>query len=223
MKKTLDKEACDALLDFGGRAGRNHTRPGRTIGAATCQCTDAMEKVFKARQEVQRKAYVSGGVEDMIFFVTRQRERVEMYREFAEEMIAFLAKTKKSTPGLAAYTDAMAEIAQEILDEYEHAKDRMKTLQHVKDVLAVETRALCEKHEPGNMAKFQDLKQRWRRVGGTQDDMVRKCHTISRSLFQQAAYAYMTQPKAGDTAREIRSRCRQILRNPDSYEIWGKY
>jgi hypothetical protein len=46
---------------------------------------------------------------------------------------------------------------------------------------------------------------------------------ITRKLNQEAGYGCANQPKAVDVAREIRSRCRQVLRNPDGYEIWANY
>ena len=58
---------------------------------------------------------------------------------------------------------------------------------------------------------------------GTQDTLVCKFHTITRKLFQRAGYGCVGQPEAVWVADEIRSLCRQCLRNPDGYEIWPDY
>lgn len=98
----------------------------------------------------------------------------------------------------------------------------MKTLAYA-DELASETKALTLKKDPGNLARYNDLKMRWRRVGGTQDTLVCKFHTITRKLFQQAGYSCVDQPEAIPVADQIRNLCKQCLRNPDGYEIWPDY
>ena len=60
-------------------------------------------------------------------------------------------------------------------------------------------------------------------MGGAQDYVLAQCHTIPRNLHQQAGYTAATHPEAIDLAIEIRNRCRQVLRNPDGYEIWADY
>ena len=63
----------------------------------------------------------------------------------------------------------------------------------------------------------------WRAMGGAQDYVVAQCHTITRKLFQEAGYGCVNDAKAVAVAQEIRARCRQVLRNPDGYEIWSDY
>ena len=60
-------------------------------------------------------------------------------------------------------------------------------------------------------------------MGGAQDYLVAQCHTITRKLFQEAGYGCVNEAKAVAAAQEIRARCRQVLRNPDGYEIWADY
>src|SRR5438093_200007 len=75
------------------------------------------------------------------------------------------------------------------------------------------------KNSPGRITS----RKAWRGMGGAQDYVVAQCHTITRKLCQEAGYGCADLPKAIDVAREIRSRCRQALRNPDGYEIWANY
>jgi hypothetical protein len=60
-------------------------------------------------------------------------------------------------------------------------------------------------------------------MGGAQDELVGKYHSITRKLFQEAGYGCVNQPKAVDIAEQVRARCRKCLRNPDGYEIWADY
>ena len=68
-----------------------------------------------------------------------------------------------------------------------------------------------------------ELLKAWRDMGGAQDYVVAKCHTITRNLCQVAGYGCATLPPAVALAEEIRAACRQTLRNPDGYEIWADY
>ncbi len=222
MKDTLGRQVCTALLDVEGRQLRSHTRKDAVIGAATCEVTDGLQPVFEAGKEVERKEYIYGGVDDMVYFITRQRQRIEEYQDFAGRMMAYLDKTGKARPDLKAFIDQMRTITQEIIQQHDSQKENMKTLAYL-DELARETEALTLKKDPGNLAHYNDLKMRWRGVGGTQDTLVCKFHSITRKLFQQAGYGCVDRPEAIPVADEIRSLCKQCLRNPDSYEIWEDY
>jgi hypothetical protein len=68
-----------------------------------------------------------------------------------------------------------------------------------------------------------NLLKDWRGMGGAQDYVLAQCHTIARRLCQAAGYGCAEQPKALPIAREVRNRCRKILRTPDGYEIWADY
>jgi len=74
-----------------------------------------------------------------------------------------------------------------------------------------------------NLTACQELLKAWRAMGGAQDYLVAQCHTITRKLFQEAGYGCVNEAKAVAVAREVRARCRQVLRNPDGYEIWADY
>jgi hypothetical protein len=222
MKATLGGELCSDLLDAEGRRLRSHIRKDAVIGAATCEVTDGMQPVFEAGEEVARKEYIHGGVDDMVYFIARQRQRVEEYQDFADRMMKYLDGTVKAKPHLKPFIEMMRSTTLEITQQYDRQKKNMKTLAYV-DGLARETKALTLKKDPGNLTGFNDLKMKWRGVGGTQDDLVRKFHTITRKLFQQAGYECASRPEAIGVADEIRRLCKQCMRNPDGYEIWPDY
>lgn len=224
MQETLGREASNAILDIAGRKLRtHHRRAGAGIRrAATCGCTAAIEAVFEQGKEVEMKEYVEGAVDDMVYFVTRHVERINEYQDFARDMIKFLNLTGKSNPDLKPFLDDTETIAQQVLQEYDGQKDNIKTLEYA-DQLARKTKALTAKKDPKNLQNCKDLGGEWRKMGGAQDYLVGKCHSITRRLSQEAGYRCVSLPRAVGIAEEVRSRCRKCLRNPDGYEIWADY
>jgi len=53
--------------------------------------------------------------------------------------------------------------------------------------------------------------------------LMRDSGHAAAGYFQEAGYATSTEPKALKLAQNIRTQCRQILRNADGYEIWPNY
>ncbi|MCD6394285.1 MAG: hypothetical protein J7M40_12355 [Planctomycetes bacterium] len=224
MKKTLGSQSCQTILDLAGRKLRTHHRrpDAGAHRAATCGCTAVIEPVFKAGQEVARQEFVEGAVDDMVYFVRRHVARIGEYQDFAREMIQFLNQAKKSNPGLEPYLDSLEAIAQQIPEEYDRQKENIKTLEYV-DELTVKTKALTEKKDPKNLPTCLELGKKWRAMGGAQDYLLGKFHSLTRKLFQEAGYGCVNQPEAVAVAQEIQKRCTDCLRNPDSYEIWANY
>jgi len=224
MKATLGRQMCDAILDLPGRKLRtHHRRDGQGVRrACTCGCTEAIQAVFDAGQEVQKKDYVEGAIGDMVFFVTEHMNRIDEYRDLARDMMEFLNKTRISAPDLKSYLDRMEEIVQEIPQEYNSKKELIMSLQYT-DELAQKTKALTRKKQPGNLKAYEDLSMKWRRMGGAQDDLVAQCHRIARKLFQEAGYGCTSSSKAVAIAQQIRTRCTKCLRCADGYEIWADY
>ncbi len=224
MKETLGRQTCEAILDIPGRKLRTHHRRGSAgvRRAATCGCTEAIQVVFEAGQEVEKKEYVEGAVDDMVYFVRRHVERINEYQDFANNMMEFLNLTRKFNPDLKPLIDNMEVIVREIPREYSRQKENMKTLEYVAE-LARKTKALTQKKAPGNLPAYLDLSKKWREMGGAQDSVIAQVHSITRKLSQEAGYGCVNQSKAVKIAEEIRKRCRRCLRNPDGYEIWPDY
>ncbi|MBN1806265.1 MAG: hypothetical protein JW837_13540 [Sedimentisphaerales bacterium] len=224
IKATLGRQTSDNILDLTGRRLRtHHRRAGLGVRrAATCGCTEAILPVFEAGQEVDKKEYVEGAVDDMVYFVTRHVERINEYMVFANNMIRYLDEAGKSDAGLKPFIDNMKIVILQIPQEYERQKENMKDLKYAAE-LSRRTKALTKNKSPKNLSAYKDLSEKWRAMGGSQDSVIAKCHSITRKLSQQAGYECVDQPRAVEIAREIRKRCRQCLRNPDGYEIWPNY
>ncbi len=224
MKETLGRQLCNDILDIGGRKLRTHHRRGGqgVRRAATCGCTAAIEVVFKAGGEVEQKEYVAGAVDDMVYFVTRHVERIGEYQDFARDMMSFLNLQSKSDPDLKPFLDSIGTITQQIPEEYDRQKENIRSLEYAAE-LAGETKALTQKKDPKNLKSYLALGEKWRAMGGAQDELLGRYHSITRKLCQEAGYGCVNHPKAVDIAEQIRVRCRKCLRNPDGYEIWADY
>ena len=57
----------------------------------------------------------------------------------------------------------------------------MKSFAYADD-LSKKTIALASKKDPNNVKAYMELLKAWRDMGGAQDYVVAKCHTITRSL-----------------------------------------
>ncbi|MHC4727409.1 MAG: hypothetical protein ACYS17_09290, partial [Planctomycetota bacterium] len=167
IKATLGRQACDTILDLPGRKLRTHHRRG-AVGvrrAATCGCTEAMQAVFDMGDEVKRKDYVAGAVDDMVYFVERHVERINEYQDFAGTMMKYLNQAGKSAPGLKPFIGNMQAIVQEIPRGYKIQKENMKDLNYTAE-LARKTKALTKKKSPKNLLIYKDLSEKWRAMGG---------------------------------------------------------
>ncbi len=224
LKATLGRQACDAILDLPGRKLRtHHRRAGEGIRrACTCGCTEAIEAVFKEGQEVERSEYVEGAVGDMVYFVARHVERIDEYRVFADNVAKFLREQGSLSPGWKPYLDSLEQIATQIPSQYDVQKQNIKSLEYAEE-LSRKTIALTARKDAKNLPACLELGKQWRGMGGAQDGLLAECHMIVRRLFQEAGYGCLDRPAAVELAKEIRSRCRQCLRNPDGYEVWSNY
>jgi len=224
LKDTLGRSMCESILDVPGRKLRTHHRRGAegVRRACTCGCTEAIEAVFKAGEEVDRSQYVEGAVGDMVYFVQVHLARLDQYRAFAKDLIDFLHASGNASPQLKPFLDQIEQIAQQIPQDYEVQKPNLKSLDYAHE-LADRTIALTRKKDASNLQTCLALGNDWRGMGGAQDELVARYHIITRDLFQQAGYGCATVPGAVAVAQEIRKRCKQCLRNADGYEIWAGY
>jgi hypothetical protein len=224
LKATLGRTMSESILDLDGRKlSTHHRRGGEGVRrACTCGCTEAIQAVFEAQDEVAKNTYVAGAVEDMIYFVHRHVERIDHYRAFVDQLIPFLEASETAEPDLKPYLENLAQIARQIPKEYSVQAENMKSFEYA-DGLARRTVALTSKKDPNNLKSYLELGAAWRDMGGAQDYVLAQCHAITRKLCQEAGYGCVNQPKAAALAEEIRARCRQCLRNPDGYEIWADY
>lgn len=224
MKATLGRPVCHSILDVAGRKLRTHHRRGDAgvHRACTCGCTEAIQALFEAGQEVANREEVKEALEDMNYFVQCHVERIDEYQRFAAGMLEFLRATANTTPELKPFCAILETTVQRIPEEYLVQKENMQSLAYAQE-LTRRTLALTTRRSSGNLAAYMELLNAWRAMGGAQDYVVAQCHTIARQLFQEAGYRGVTDPAAVVVARQVRAQCRQVLRNADGYEIWANY
>ena len=224
MKATLGRQVCDSILDIAGRKLRTHHRRGGdgVHRACTCGCTEAIQAIFDATAEVGKKDYVKEALSDMNYFVECHLERIDEYRRFATDMLQFLQAKGTASPELKPFLESLEQIVRQIPQEYDVQKENMQSPEYAAD-LTRQTMALTSSSSPNNRTTYAQLLKAWRNMGGAQDSVVAQCHVITRSLFQEAGYGCVNEPKAVALANEVRARCKQVLRNPDGYEIWPNY
>ena len=224
IQATLGRQLSDAILDPAGRKLRTHHRRGGegVHRACTCGCTEAIQAVFEAKQELSKQDYVKEALGDMNFFVECHLSRIDEYQRFAADMIQFLKAKAAASPELKSYVESLQEIAGQIPQEYNVQKENMKSPEHMAE-LTRKTIALTGNKSTNNLPAYMELLKAWRAMGGAQDYVVAQCHMIARKLFQEAGYQCANDPKATVLAQGVRARCKQVLRNPDGYEIWAEY
>lgn len=224
LTETLGRASAGAILDYEGRKLRTHHRRDATgvRRACTCGCTEAIQAVFEAGDETGQQEYIEGALGDMIFFIQEHLKRIDEYRQFADETAKLLKARAESSTDLKPFADAMQEIVGQIPSEYQAQLENIKDLKYAAE-LKKQTMELTHKKESGNLAAYMELLKAWRGMGGAQDYIVAQCHMITRNLFQEAGYQGSSQPQTVELAREIRQRCRAVLRNADGYEVWPNY
>ena len=224
LKNTLGALESESILDVTGRKLRTHHRRGG-VGvrrACTCGCTEAMQAIFESGEEVTQRDYIDGAVDDMIYFVKNHVARIDEYQRFADELLAYLKTKKSAAAELTPYIASMEEIVQQIPQDTNVQKENMKSLEYAAE-LGRKTRALTDQKDPQHVAAYMELLKDWRGMGGAQDYVLARCHQLARQLFQEAGYKAVHDRRAVALGMDIRERCRQILRNPDGYEIWPNY
>jgi hypothetical protein len=158
----------------------------------------------------------------MNYFVECHLERIDEYRRFAGDMLKFLQAKGTASPELKPFLENLEQTVRQIPEAYDVQKENMQSLGYAAD-LTRQTMALTASSSPNNRTTYAQLLKAWRNMGGAQDSVVAQCHVITRNLFQEAGYGCVNDAKALALASEVRARCKQVLRNPDGYEIWPNY
>jgi hypothetical protein len=113
LKATLGRQACESILDLPGRRLRTHHRRGAEgiRRACTCGCTEAIEAVFHAGQEVEKAEYIRKPSRHG-YFVKQHLERIDRY-ELMPRICRGSCRTGKQVPALKPYLDNWSRVQNE--------------------------------------------------------------------------------------------------------------
>src|SRR5208283_127830 len=115
LTASLGRAGAEPVLDLGGRQlSTHHRRGGEGVRrACTCGCTEAIQSIFEAQQETERRSDIAAEVDDMIYFIHRHVERIDHYQAFAGQMIQFLRERATAAPDLKPYIESLEEVARQ--------------------------------------------------------------------------------------------------------------
>jgi hypothetical protein len=211
VRATLGVGPCEYILDV---EGQGTTRKGR----ATCATRDALEAIYSARQQKQRRADIERLLDDVVVFVKHIRGRIEQYVDFGHETLAYLQQQEKAHPELAGVLTDLEASAREIDAALARRKAAIKTPQYVVDLTEKFRKTLLDYEGEDALKKCTAITHAIVDVGGNQDELVGECRNAVKVLRQRAALALAADPRAAEVAREIRDRTQKALRNATSYE-----
>ena len=184
----LGKEYSDKVLSY-----RATNSIG--IGPATCNMTsNIIEKIFYRSEARAKKREIASGMASMQLFIEAIRSRIDIYRNWANEVITLCEKAAKEDPAAAAELQSLANTLR--LTEKYYQK-RLPEMKYPEDAHALQTKLLADIDKPKyDDEELEDLAKAFgratRKIGGAQDSCVANCRYITRRACQQALMAYAT-------------------------------
>jgi hypothetical protein len=211
MRATLGVGPCEYILDL---EGQKHVNKGR----ATCSARDALRGIYGAKQQREKRAEVEKILQEVMVFVRFIRSRIEGYVAFSHDLLAYLEREKKARPGQAAFIDEMATMARSMDGYVEKRKAHIKTPDEAQAMVDTFRATLLDAEGDDATAKVKTFTEAVVDIGGNQDELAGECRMVVKNLRQRAGLAMATDPRAAETAKEIRKRTQEVLRQPAGHE-----
>lgn len=186
---------------------------------ATCGVTEEYEKIFAAKEEKAKKAFLLERLEAMDNFVMGIRSRIEEYMNWKKATIEFMDKEKAQKPQVASLVDEFTAVLSRFDKRYEELKLDERTPAAAK-VLIEKVKLLIDSDEERKDEKAKELGRATRTIGGSQDHAIGDFRVITKELRQRAGYR-MIEAKDVVTfefAKQIRGRTLAILQNYFGHE-----
>ena len=211
MRSTLGVGPCEYILDVEGQKKTYQGRP-------TCASRTILDTIYGKREQKQKKAEVQKTLDDVLAFVRHIRGRIDDYVRFGHDMIVYLEEQKKDQPGLAGLLAEMQDTTRKMDTYLARRKDGIKTPEYAAQLVTDFRTTLVDYDGDDALVKCKKITAALVGIGGNQDELVGECRMVVKILRQRAAMAMATDPHAAQTAKEVRRRTQQMLRNPTSYE-----
>jgi len=154
---------------------------------ATCGVTDEYEKVFDAKEEKAKKAWLLERLEAMDNFVIGIRSRITEYMDWKKKASEFCAKTKAEKPQLAPLADEF----EGMLARFDKRYEELKLAQlnpAAAEVLIEKVKVLIDSNEDKKDEKAKELGRATRTIGGSQDHSIGDFRVITKEIRQRAGY-----------------------------------
>jgi hypothetical protein len=211
VRSTLGVGPCEYILDVEGQASQYR-------GRATCGTRDLLNPIYQAGRQKAERARIEQALVDVIVFIRHIRGRIEQYRAFGRDLLAYLADQKAAHPELAPQIAQLEEMTREIEKRVAARREKIKTPEEAQK-LADEFRATLLDYEgPDAFQKCRRFTEAWVDIGGNQDELVGECRWAVKVLRQKAVLLAAAEPGMADMAREIGARSQEVLRNPAAHE-----
>jgi hypothetical protein len=193
---------------------------------ATCGVTEEYEKIFDAKQEKAKKAFLLERLEAMDNFVMGIRSRIVEYMDWSKKAHALCVKKKAENPqaysaevapratkaGLAGLADEFDGVIARFQKRYDDLKLDERTPAAAK-LLIEKVKALIDSNEENKVEKAKELGRATRTIGGSQDHAIGDFRLITKELRQRAGYR-MVEAKdeaAFSFAKEMRDLTGEML------------
>jgi hypothetical protein len=154
---------------------------------ATCAVTAEYEKVFEAKEEKAKKAWLLERLDAMDNFVIAIRSRITEYMDWKRKAQALCEKTKAEKPQLAPPADEFEGMLKRFDKRYEELKLGERNPEAAK-ALIEKVRVLIDSNEDKKDEKAKDLGRQTRAIGGSQDHSIGDFRVITKEIRQQAGY-----------------------------------
>jgi hypothetical protein len=154
---------------------------------ATCAVTAEYEKVFDAKEEKAKKAWLLERLAAMDNFVINIRSRITEYMNWKQKASDFCAKSKAQNPQLAPLADEFEGVLKRFDKRYEELK--LATLNPpAAKALIEKVKTLIDSNEDKKDEKAKELGRATRTIGGSQDHSIGDFRVITKEIRQQAGY-----------------------------------
>ncbi len=211
VRGTLGVGPCEYVLDVEGQQSQYR-------GRATCAVRDTLNPIYAKGLQNKKRSEIEQVLRDLLAFVRHIRGRIETYRAFGHEMLAYLARQKKAHPELAEPITELEDLTRVIDAKIAARRAKIATPAKVAEMADEFRKTVLGYTGPDALRRCKRFTAAWVVIGGNQDELAGECRWAVKVLRQRAALIMARDPRMRDIADEIRRRTRKVLRNPANHE-----
>jgi hypothetical protein len=225
LRECLGTQACAYILDVDSRTKTDK-------GIFTCSYGATFGKIMPAgvaRKDravalalKEERAFVRTQNEQVLIFITHIQDRINVFVDLFERMLAYLDEQEKKQPDLADFAKRMRELARKKMfmygGRYQDPIKKADGAKRAEPLLAKVYRALEVDTPEQVRAAFRSVGAIPQSIGDPQDLRVAQLRRRTKELRAMAGLEMAVNPAAAETAKTIRKWTEEALRNPSGYE-----